>query len=59
MIDRYRRILFGLQHTFDGSCFSQGCDPFTCDNFYSLAKPLGCVRMTSQVLREASIEING
>src|SRR5207247_5080429 len=41
------------------SCFSQRCDLLACEDFDIVAKPLGCVRVTSPVLRKAGIKING
>jgi hypothetical protein len=33
--------------------------PFACDDLDSVGKPFGCVRVTSQMLRDAGFKING
>jgi hypothetical protein len=47
-----------FKRSLDVSRFLQRCDLLGYDDFDSVAKPLGCVRVTSQVLCKARFKIN-
>ena len=58
MINRKLRTLFRLQCALNAPCVFKCWHLLACDDFDSVAKPFGCMRVTSQVFRKSGVKLN-